>query len=209
MFELLTKSIKSLDDIGLSEFLLLFTSLIKIFSSLLVILSITIIITRALIMKFAYFWVLSFVLWTIPISSKGKTISFEMFKQAIAYSLHIPILSLILVVFGEVVDTMLNTNGNSSSLKDSLFVLVVSYAIFKIFDQIAEVANAIVGSQSNSSGADLTPMALAGAMGAKGLAEVGKAKGGALASSLGSKAGAKIGKVGKEAIGKVKEYFKK
>jgi hypothetical protein len=164
MMNILLLGWKDIEDAGIGSISLIFIGAVKMFSGLVIILSVSIIITRALIMIFIYSWLLNFTLWLWAFNS-ASFIPKEILRNLIAYFLHIPILSILFLLFDKItseISTSILTNG----LEDVLFVLVSSYAFFKLLDQISEVANVITKGQTNSTGASLTASAIMANIGA-------------------------------------------
>jgi hypothetical protein len=149
-------------------------------------------------MVFIYLWVLNLIIWIAPFGGKAKGMVFEVIKQAIAYSLHIPIMALIVVLFQKTIQAILSSNygGLSTNISDLVFVVLVSYSMFKILDQVGEIANAIITATTSSKGADLTATALIGAMTSQGMRDKGSAllsKGGNMAKDFSKSQFSKIG----------------
>ena len=164
MYSILNSGFNDLDKVSLGTIAPLFIGITKIICGLMVILSMAIIITRAIVFQFIYLWVLSFILWLAPFQGKPRSMVFETFKQIFSYTLQMPALALVMVIFNQLLVEIINdaTANPINSLSDSMFVVLVSYALFKILDQIAEIPNTITGGQSNSGGGSMMDAGLMG-----------------------------------------------
>ena len=154
---------KQIDEAGWGAFSSIFIGVLKVLSGIMVIFSVTIIITRSLILAFIYGWIFSFTLWLLPLNTLNK-VPKNAFVQFIAYLLHVPVLTFILVLFDLLIREIAKFN-DSNAVEDILFILLASYSFIKILDQIGEIAGAITGGQSNSSGANMTGMTMLSSLG--------------------------------------------
>jgi hypothetical protein len=154
---------KQIDEAGWGAFSSIFIGVLKVLSGIMVIFSVTIIITRSLILAFIYGWIFSFTLWLLPLNTLNK-VPKNAFVQFIAYLLHVPVLTFILVLFDLLIREIAKFN-DSNAVEDILFILLASYSFIKILDQIGEIAGAITGGQSNSSGASMTGMTMLSSLG--------------------------------------------
>jgi hypothetical protein len=160
---------KQIDEAGWGAFSAIFIGTLKVLSGIMVIFSVTIIITRSLILTFIYAWIFSFTLWLLPLNTINK-VPKNAFVQFLAYSMHIPLLTFILVLFDLIIREFANFN-DSNAVEDILFILLASYSFIKILDQIGEIAGAITGGQSNSTGANMTSMAMLSSLGSGAFAK--------------------------------------
>ncbi len=117
--------------------------------------NILVIFTLALINITIYSWFLVFTLWLLPIKELTH-IPKENFKQIVTYSLYVPIMSIIIVIFYNLVMDIVNQVTESYKMKMEteplklVFLLINSLIFLKTLGMIGEIASALTGGRSSS-----------------------------------------------------------